>query len=40
MSLKCADCGYLGDCKSFGEAFYKANRNDELLAKLKEVETK
>ena len=29
MSLKCADCGYLGDCKSFGEAFYKANRNKD-----------
>lgn len=29
MSLKCADCGYLGDCKSFGEAFYKANKNKD-----------
>ena len=25
MSLKCVDCGYLGDCKSFGKTFYKEN---------------
>lgn len=30
MSLKCADCGYLGDRKSFGEAFYKANNQHKL----------
>lgn len=29
MSLKCVDCSYLGDCKSFGEAFYKANKNKD-----------
>lgn len=26
MSLKCVDCGYLGDCKSFGKTFYKENK--------------
>ena len=29
MSLKCTDRGYLCDCKSSGEAFYKANRNKD-----------
>ena len=27
MSLKCADCGYLGDCKSFGESIGKNIKN-------------
>lgn len=29
MSLKCTDCCYLGDCKSFGNAFYEANKNKD-----------
>ena len=26
MSLKCTYCCQLGDCKSFGETFYKENK--------------
>ena len=32
MSLKCVDCCYLGDCKSFGDAFYEANKNKDTKA--------